>query len=307
MNLFSHHEWKCPSVKSLCASAGLADPYQVIQKRVDSLILQSGIQSPPFSPFELGMHLGVRRVSFRPIGFDACLIPAADGFEVVICSHHSRQRQNFSMAHELGHLFLLEASSQDKVAPWQQQGGDSHFDKEEEHLCDYAASELLMPSRFFFRDVRYSAPSIQTVFELARKYDSSLKATMLKFVEIGLWKCAFVTWTSSEKAGAEHFLPSDILRSSSMPLTAGNSIEMVDPNHLSQTLSSRTIVRGRIKFRLGGRENACYMESMRTGSPKSPQILSMILAEPHAVHLACGGGMTTGFHGRDRSLFDGLE
>jgi hypothetical protein len=92
MKEFSRHRWKSASVQSLCASTGIDDPYRVIRERVDLLILQSGLQVPPFSPFELGVYLGVRRISFRPVGFDACLVTAADGFEVVICSHLSRKR-----------------------------------------------------------------------------------------------------------------------------------------------------------------------------------------------------------------------
>jgi hypothetical protein len=38
-------------------------------------------------------------------------------------------------------IFFLEAGSQGKTVGWQEGMGDNHLDGEEEHLCDYAASQ----------------------------------------------------------------------------------------------------------------------------------------------------------------------
>ncbi len=272
--------------KALCESTGYLDPVEAIRFRSLRLIGEAQIKNPPFSPFVLSSRLGVRSVVFSPIGFDACLLPVTGGYEVQICSAHSRVRQNFSMAHELGHIFFFEVTGSPKAARRETRIGMNKRDHEEEFLCDYAASELLMPSTHFFRDVRNFGPSIASLFELASRYQTSLQATAIKFAEMGLWKCAFVHWRSTVGNSSIDFEVESCTKLGGLRLPICKGIRLSDKKHLAAAVESGKTIRGRESFRLGNIEETYYIESIRLGSKSSPRVLSMIFADGYAEHFA---------------------
>src|SRR6266481_3585187 len=286
MRLAGEFEWKSQSARVLCASTGQPDPLEAIRFRSLRLIQEAGIESSPFSPFVLGLRLGIKSVVFSPIGFDACLMPLSDGYEVQICSEHSRVRQNFSMAHEIGHVFFFEVTGKPQTAKREKRIGMNERDREEEFLCDYAASELIMPSSHFFRDVRYIGPSLAAVFELAKRYQASLRATTIKFAEMGLWKCAFVFWRPTCEGRTIEFHVEGCTRLTRLQLAIRGGINLSSKKHLMVALESGQTIRGKEVVRLGDREDTYYIESVRIGSKSSPRILSMIFTDRHAEHLA---------------------
>ena len=188
MNMEIRRLWKNRDVFALCKKSGCADPLQAIKAKARDLVTRSGASRPPFSPFLMGSLQGVVKVRFRPIGFDACLIPVDRGFEVHICSNHPESRQNFSMAHEVGHLFFMESTGEPGTARRDKRIGYHTIDDEEEYLCDIAASELIFPGPFFDDDVDKVGPSLRGVLELANLYRASLQATALKYAATGIWK-----------------------------------------------------------------------------------------------------------------------
>ena len=99
-------------------------------------------------------------------------------------------RRRFAIAHELGHWFLHEKESQVFVCTAEQMRDYKGSSTEVE--ANIFASELLMPT-FLFRPLAEDAPPcLDTVSGLAGKFNTSLTATGIKFVDLSRHECAFV-------------------------------------------------------------------------------------------------------------------
>jgi hypothetical protein len=87
----------------------------------------------------------------------------------------SRQRENFTLAHEIGH-FLIREELQGTVP-------DSVFQRtnaDEERLCNYFAEELLMPAYRVMDDLSRCAGRPAALIALAATYDVSLRAMLIR-------------------------------------------------------------------------------------------------------------------------------
>lgn len=109
-------------------------------------------------------------------------------------------RGRFTLAHELGHALidehrigLLTAKLEPHVSHYLLENESNLIELE----ADYFASTLLMPlSQFREKAREFSSPfSVNTVKKLARHFQTSLLATLLRFVEIGT-ESIFVTYCS---------------------------------------------------------------------------------------------------------------
>jgi hypothetical protein len=190
------------------------------------------------------------------------------------------------MAHEIGHVFFFEVTGKPKTTRRERRIGMNERDREEEFLCDYAASELMMPSSHFFRDVRDFGPSIASLLELATRYQTSLRATAIKFAEMGLWKCAFIYWRSTGGNSSIDFEVESCTRIGGLRPPINKGTKLSNRKHLAAALESGKTIRGKESLRFGDIEETYYMESIRLGSRSSPRVLTMILADRHAEHLA---------------------
>ncbi len=278
--------WKSPAVVGFCERSGSPDPVRAIKQKALELVARSGISRPPFSPFALASLQGVVRVKFRPMGFDACLIPVSGGFEVHICSTHSKARQNFSMAHEVAHLFFMEATSERRRALRDTGIGANNVDQEEEYLCDVAASELIFPEPFFNRDVYHSGPSILGVVELAKLYAASLQATAHKFTATGIWKCAFVFWKLARTDSGYKLVADRCITRNGVSRVRKDQVVLLDDSKILGAVGKRGIVRGRQLIRFGEIEDDYYLEWIQIGSKKHPRFLSIIVSRLFADILA---------------------
>ncbi len=274
--------WKSPSVLALCEQVGESDPLAAMRARAQALVARSGISGPPFSPLIMGSLQGVRRIEFRPIGFDACLIPVSTGFEVHICSNHPEGRQNFSMAHEIGHIFLIEATGHPRTTRREIKIGTHTLDNEEEYLCDFAGSQLLLPSPSFEDDVYAYGPSLRTVLELAKLYRASLQATVLRFVQARIWKCFFLFWKMAPVAGDRQIFVERCVTRGDVGPVLKDEIFLRDEARLLAAIGSRRIIRGREQLSFGGDEDQYYIETIQIGTVRQPRLLSMVVTEPFA-------------------------
>jgi Zn-dependent peptidase ImmA (M78 family) len=64
--------------------------------------------------------------------------------------------------------------------------GQFDTDKEEELLCDIAASELLLPGSLVRPAARASGWCLETVLELSERFDASREATARRLVDLDL-------------------------------------------------------------------------------------------------------------------------
>ena len=134
------------------------------------------------------------------------LVPLPEGYSVVINQNAPHTRQRYSLAHELGHIMLLEADSS-PLMPSTPRRYRSYISRAEdsdaeERLCDVIAAELLMPEKTFTERVRAFGRSLEHLPRLAYLFDTSLTATAIRYWELLPEPCHLIRWrTSSYRPG----------------------------------------------------------------------------------------------------------
>jgi hypothetical protein len=96
------------------------------------------------------------------------------------------------MVHELCHTFFYEAVPEQKFQP-------SKTDSAEEYLCNFGASELLVPTDDLKVQTRYRGACFATLDELRSYYEVSQQMLFFRLKAIGMWKgVALSTWCRSD-------------------------------------------------------------------------------------------------------------
>jgi hypothetical protein len=96
-------------------------------------------------------------------------------------------RTRFTTAHELCHTFFYESVPELKFQ-------DHEVDAGEERLCDIGAAELLMPVHALRRQAKAMGTSLEALTKLARLFDVSLEAMLLRLRSVGGWRSELSTW-----------------------------------------------------------------------------------------------------------------
>ena len=196
----------------------------------------------------LAKELRVRNILTRPMsriqerhpGIDAMLVPLSEGYSVVIDEQASWSRRNFSLAHELAHIMVLETQSFAEGLPKAQRFRSSapatETWKAEERLCDAIAAELLMPERMFMAEVGKFGRSLEHLPQLANSFATSLTATAIRYWELLPEPCQLIRWRASWKKG-EVIRPTWQMRNK----TAGLSVYPITPSSISRRNEFRTL------------------------------------------------------------------
>jgi hypothetical protein len=104
------------------------------------------------------------------------------------------RRRRFSVAHELGHLEMhrteggLAFCVSTDIDEWPSHQADAGREQE----ANQFAAALLLPERFFKPLCRKKEPSLDLVAELADRFDVSLTATALRYLQFCNEACAVV-------------------------------------------------------------------------------------------------------------------
>ena len=99
---------------------------------------------------------------------------------IFVNGKHSRERQRFTICHELTHIALNLPSAHEQTFGMNALYSYDRRPKEE-MLCDVFAAECLLPSDFFKRDVENSLIGFNSIVNLAEKYKASLTSTGSRF------------------------------------------------------------------------------------------------------------------------------
>ncbi len=144
-----------------------------------------GFSSPPFDPRALARALGVP-VHFTPDlrDLDALIVHRRGTFHILANSNvMNARRLNFTLAHEIGHLFFAGAEHKVHLRARDRRVYDQTPEgRSLERLCDLAAAELLMPSRWFDEAVKELGFNAAAVPQLAERFDVSLEAAALRLL-----------------------------------------------------------------------------------------------------------------------------
>lgn len=111
---------------------------------------------------------------------------------ILVSANDSEKRKRFTIGHELGHFLIpwhtLDSNLRFNCSARQMtvsdiKSKDSYLRKEAE--ANRFSAELLMPEALFQHDMRKMAePSLEEVFSMAKKYDVSKEACLIRYVSL---------------------------------------------------------------------------------------------------------------------------
>ena len=145
----------------------------------------------------MARDLGTKRIVKRSLGVSGMLIPSNDGYTIAINDKDLRTQQRYSLAHEIGHLVIANASETFGIKEPKnrsQSSGYEHGNKSEERLCEEIAAELLMPAQGFRDQVQKLGQSLANVSALAAVFGTSITATAIRYWELLSEPSLIVRW-----------------------------------------------------------------------------------------------------------------
>lgn len=176
-----------------------ANPIEVMQYHARKLLEKSGIDNPPFLPERYAHLQGIKKIIKTDLGrIDALLLRLDDGYAVKLNALHHPVRQNFSLAHEIAHTFLMDMDMRLGNSTTKLHSCSGGSTSAEEALCHIGAAELLMPAAKFKRYTEKYGFSIRSIWPIARAFQTSIGATTRRFTEIAPEPCLVIAWTFRE-------------------------------------------------------------------------------------------------------------
>lgn len=175
----------------------------IIQKAkqlVDQLIAYRGHDRPPFLPKEYSRFVNIteiRKTNLRDTS--GLLLKFHDGYVIKLNQEHHQVKQNFSCAHEIGHILFSELKLENYIRNIEYRTfniiktADLRA-KARERLCDTAAAELLMPEIVFKRYLSTYGLSISSVQYLANSFKVSIQTAARRITEVSNEPCVSILW-----------------------------------------------------------------------------------------------------------------
>ncbi len=172
--------WTNPSVLKF---SGESDPIELITKKARDEVLraiQAGWQGPPFDPFKLAEHFGIRAIPREDV-FDARIVPAGSRrLQIEFNPNRSRGRLRFSVAHEIAHTLFSDCF--ESIRNRELHTRISEDDWQLELLCNIAAAEFLMPVG---NEIDSRTPiTIDNILRLQKEFDVSTEAVSIRLAKI---------------------------------------------------------------------------------------------------------------------------
>ena len=160
-------KWRSAAARRICQLAGVKSVELAVVEIGHRLT--EGLQLPPTD-----LHAILPRVDVSSCNSDPELLISGelrkgeDGLEIVYSESQSRQRQRFTIAHEIGHA-VFERTGQH--CP--RRGGEL------ERICDMIASEILAPREAIISNVRLPVQMAE-ISRLSKLFDVSVTAMAIR-------------------------------------------------------------------------------------------------------------------------------
>jgi len=173
---------------------------------VNSLIENRGHDKPPFLPSEYANLQDIKIVKADLNETSAVLLRFKDGQVIKVNQKHNLARQNFSCAHEIGHVLLRGLELEPYVEgieyrTFNPQAGRLARQRVRERLCDAVATELLMPELVFRRYLSDFGVSINSIERLASIFEVSIRAAAWRIAEVSQEPCIATIWQPHPRPG----------------------------------------------------------------------------------------------------------
>lgn len=107
-------------------------------------------------------------------------------------------RTKFTLAHELGHFFIVEHSLALRSGRSPGHGSLTEYESKNpvEQEADHFASILLMPKERFLRLARREPDGIPGIIALARQFGTSVTSTAIRYASLEVKPCFVVKWSA---------------------------------------------------------------------------------------------------------------
>ena len=167
---------------------------------VNRLVEDRGHDKPPFLPEEFAHLQGINKIVKADLGkASAILLRFPDGYVIKMNQNHNLARQNFSCAHEIGHLLFSELKLERYIKSieyrtFNPQGEQKARAAARERLCDAAATELLMPELVFRKYLSGFGVSVHSIERLASIFRVSIQAAAIRIAEVSTKPCIALLW-----------------------------------------------------------------------------------------------------------------
>ena len=146
-------------------------------------ILNEHLSNVPVKLGELAKELGlIVKVSTLRYGKSGQIKPsqsAPSGFEIKVNRHESKERQRFTLAHEIAHFLLHKDKIQNGVEETVLYRAEG-ISNQEEIEANKLAAELMMPSRMIKIKLDGRIPNEDIAEELAREFRASIPAMSIR-------------------------------------------------------------------------------------------------------------------------------
>ena len=185
--------WQSAVARELMKMSSDNDPRTAIVQCARNLLEEAQIIAPPVNLELLGSFQRIHTVEAVEMQEAGRLIPDMRGLRVQVNIRHSRGKQRFTIAHEIGHT-LIPAYRRAPHAVQDMVTGLFSGGQEEEYLCDVAAAELLLPDHLFRSQASALGCNLDTVVILARQFLASREAIARRLTSMNLWPCAAALW-----------------------------------------------------------------------------------------------------------------
>ncbi|WP_194868650.1 ImmA/IrrE family metallo-endopeptidase [Pseudoalteromonas sp. PPB1] len=155
-----------------------------IQNEVFDLYYELGITQPAEIDLEAIAYHKQAVVKQKPLsGCEARIIGAGDSAIITVNSNSDRERQKFSIGHELGHWFKDRGKIGNLCAATDMELG-AKKQKPRENIANQFASELLMPHFLMRSVINGSQFNSDLVSSVARAFDCSFMASLRRTIKM---------------------------------------------------------------------------------------------------------------------------
>jgi Zn-dependent peptidase ImmA (M78 family) len=169
-------DWTDPADMALASARARARNQRTrktdVERAAHSALNTIRDSTPPIDLEHLARRMGVDEIRHQPMPIDGQLLAGPDKIVVEVCSQRSRPRQRFTLAHELGHLWLTQNRARYDLP-------ELHW-REEERFCDSFAAAVLMPRTWIVRRTVDCTPSLRALERLSLEARTSLAATLIR-------------------------------------------------------------------------------------------------------------------------------
>jgi hypothetical protein len=214
---------------------------ELAQHTLDELAME-----PPVSHEIIASMRDITRIEVSDLPWAGCLVRDGGRFVIRLRAADTRGRQRFTAFHEVKHTYMpgFALAPQFRCNPTTPPDIARARDPGPEALCDLGAVELLLPRKYFMKDLDGNPPTLTLASRLASRYDASMEATARRIVTLHPAPTLLITLEPSCKPSAPHDEPKlrvkRVYASSGWPFIPPN--KSVPPGSiLTSTLSGEPI------------------------------------------------------------------